>query len=185
MATSKKNVVTFGLSGKIGDMLVFRQMGGKTIVSSVPEKSQVASEKQLAQRKRFQQAIIYAQIATADPETKGLYDAAAKKGKKLVNVAVADLFNAPDIEQIDLSGYSGNVGDRIRIIASDDFAVKSVHVRITNADGSLVEEGNAAQGVSKLWIYTAAQSNEQLDGDKIVVSASDLPGNVTTEEETL
>ncbi|MDR3297292.1 MAG: hypothetical protein LBS94_03555, partial [Prevotellaceae bacterium] len=80
MATSKNNVVTHGLSGKIGDLLVFRQMGGKTIVSKVPEKSNVVSDKQVAHRKRFQQAVIYAQGAVADPETKGLYEAAAKKG---------------------------------------------------------------------------------------------------------
>jgi hypothetical protein len=185
MAKSNNNVVTYGLSGKIGDLLVFRQVDGKTIVSKMPEKPKTVSEKQKAQRKRFQQAVIYAQAAIADPETKALYQVAAKKGKKPVNVAVADFFNAPDIEQIDLSGYAGNVGDRIRIIASDDFAVKSVHVRITNADGSLVEEGNAVQSAGNLWTYTATQNNDHLEGDKIVVSASDLPGNVTHEEHTL
>jgi hypothetical protein len=37
MAKSKNNLVTHGLSGKIGDMLVFRQVGGETIVSAVSE----------------------------------------------------------------------------------------------------------------------------------------------------
>jgi hypothetical protein len=183
MAKSKNNVVTRGLSGKIGNMLVFRQMGGETIVSTMPQQSSVVTEKQLAHRKRFQQAVLYGTTAIESPETKELYEtAAAKEKRKPFNVAVADFFHAPDIDSIDISEYSGKVGDRIRIIATDDFAVKSVTVRISNADGSLVEEGEATQSVGTLWIYTATQNNENLDGDKIVVIASDLPGNLTNEE---
>jgi hypothetical protein len=181
MAKSNNNVITHGLSEKIGDLLVFSQRGGKTIVSIVPQKKAPASEKQLAQRQRFQQAIIYGKAATATPGTGELYAAAAKKqkGKTPINVAVADFFGAPDIEQVDLSGYAGGAGDRILVQASDDFAVKAVHVRISNADGSLVEEGAAVQSVGNLWTYTATQTNESLEGDKIVISASDLPGNMT------
>jgi hypothetical protein len=183
MAKSKKNVITYGLSGKIGDILMFRQVDGQTIVSSVGTPSKTESEKQVEHRKRFQQAVLYARIAIASPETEEQYrKVAAKKKKRAFNVAVADFFNAPGIESIDLSEYGGNVGDRIRIIARDDFAVKTVTVRIINPDGSIVEEGNAVQSVSALWIYTATQYNESLDGDKIIVTASDLPGNKTEEE---
>jgi hypothetical protein len=185
MATSKNNVVTFGLSGKIGDMLVFRQRDGKTIVSKVPEHSAAVSDKQLAHRKRFQQAIVYGQAAMASPETKAPYEAAHKKGKSTFNVAVADFLHAPDIEHIDLSGYAGNVGDAIYITASDDFAVASVHVSITNADQSLVEEGHAVPEAGNRWKYVAAQQNESLEGDKIVISAADMPGNIAREEQQL
>jgi hypothetical protein len=37
MAKQKGNVVTYGLSGKIGDLLVFRQKDDQTIVSKIPE----------------------------------------------------------------------------------------------------------------------------------------------------
>jgi len=37
MAKSRNNVITHGLSGLIGDLLVFRQKGGKTIVSDRPK----------------------------------------------------------------------------------------------------------------------------------------------------
>jgi hypothetical protein len=185
MAKQKGNVVTHGLSGKIGDLLVFRQRDGKTIVSKMPEQSKTVSEKQREQRKRFQQAVIYAKSAFASPETAALYAETAKKGKNPFSVAVADFFNAPDIYTVDLSDYTGAPGDEIRIVASDDFAVKSVHVRIVNADGSPVEEGDATHGTGDLWIYTAVQNNENPVGDKIVITASDLPGNVAVEERTL
>jgi hypothetical protein len=186
MAKSRNNVVTHGLSGKIADLLIFRQVRGQTIVSKVAEQPKTASEKQTEHRKRFQQAVLYAKAAIISPETEKLYSLAAKKEKRLaLNVAVADFFDAPDIENIDLREYSGNTGDKIHVTVSDDFAVKSVSVRIINADGSLLEEGNAVQSTGNLWIYTATQNNESLDGDKILIAASDLPGNVTQEEQEI
>ncbi|MDR1172745.1 MAG: hypothetical protein LBL24_09850 [Bacteroidales bacterium] len=181
MAKQKGNVVTHGLSGKIGDLLIFRQVDGKTVVSKVPEQKKTASEKQVELRRRFQQATVYAKIAAGTPGTKELYEGEAKKrrGMTAYSVAVADYFNAPDIDSVDLSGYTGAAGDEIRIIASDDFAVKSVHVRIGNADGVAVEEGYAVNSVAGLWVYTATAKNESPAGCKIVVSASDMPGNVT------
>jgi hypothetical protein len=187
MAKSQKNVVTYGLSGKIGDLLVFRQVDGKTIVSKIPQSPTSASEKQKGHRQRFQRATIYGKSALGDPLIKERYEAAAKKkkGSSAYSVAVADFFNAPDIHTVDLSGYTGAVGDPIRMIVSDDFAVKSVHVRILNADGSPVEEGLAINSEGSVWIYTATQNNESLDGDKIIVTASDLPGNSISEERSI
>jgi hypothetical protein len=155
-------------------------------VSKIPEPSKTVSEGQKQQRKNFQKAIFYAKSVFEgdDAEVIERYEAAAKKKKGLsaYNVAVADFCHAPDIESVDLADYSGVQGDEIRIIASDDFAVKSVHVRISNADGTIVEEGYATQGIGNLWTYVASQDNDSLEGDKIEVFASDLPGNITVEE---
>jgi hypothetical protein len=184
MAKSKNNVVTYGLSGKVGDLLIFRQVDGQTIVSSVPKSSKTVSEGQKKQMKRFQRATVYGKSVVDDPQLKELYDAAAKKKKGMTayNVAVADFLHAPDIEDIDLSAYTGAAGDEIRILASDDFAVKSVHVSISNVDGALIEEGYAEQSTGNLWIYVASKDNDNTAGDRIVISASDIPGNITTDE---
>jgi hypothetical protein len=187
MAKSKNNVLTHGLSGKIGDLLVFRQVDGKTIVSKVPEHPKTVSDRQKEARSRFQQATVYAKMAIEAPETKELYGAKAKKqrGKSAYQVAVADFFNAPDIHTVDLSGYAGAVGDAIQIGVSDDMMVKSVHVQIHSGDGSLVEEGYAIYSAGPLWIYTATQPNESLSGARILITASDLPGNIASEEKSL
>ncbi|MDR1865206.1 MAG: hypothetical protein LBR08_06500 [Bacteroidales bacterium] len=60
-----------------------------------------------------------------------------------------------------------------------------MHVQINSADGLPVEDGEAKHGAGNLWIYAATQKNTGLGSAKIVVSASDLPGNVTTEEMSL
>ncbi|MDF2551503.1 MAG: hypothetical protein K0R77_778 [Chryseobacterium sp.] len=187
MAESKNNIVTHGLSGKVGDLLVFSQRNGKTVVSKAPkERTGEMSEKQKQHTLRFQKAVLYAKAVLNDPVKKQLYEAKADHsiGMSTYNVAVADLLNAPDIEEINLSGYTGNSGDLIKIVATDDFGVVSVHVKIENADGTLVEEGAAVNNGAE-WIYTATASNLDLAGDKITVTASDAPANMTEETKTL
>jgi hypothetical protein len=167
-------------------MLVFRQTASGTVVQSPPRVSGKESEAQRAHRRKFQRAILYANAATADPETEANYASKAKPGQSARNVATADFFHAPDIDAVDLSGYHGVAGDVIRIEVTDDFSVKEVKVVIRNHDGSLVEEGFAKQGAAGYeWTYTATSDNDVLDGDRIEVFASDTPGNIATAEELL
>ena len=187
MAKVAKNLVLYGASGKLGDMLVIKQRAGKTILSVAPgESTAEPSEAQKVQRARFQQAVIYAKAQMADPDSKAAYAEKAAGGKTAYNVAVADFFSAPDIDEIDLGSYTGAVGDTIRVRATDDFKVTQVVVTIANADGSLVEEGDAVLQPNGLdWVYTATADNPSLEGDRIVVQAIDRPGNVTEEEQGL
>lgn len=99
---------------------------------------------------------------------------------------MADFFHAPDIKDVDLSKYVGKIGETITIQATDNFKVTEVSVSIFNADGTEVEHGLAilsANGID--WVFTATAQNASLNGDRIVIRASDLPGNVTEEEKSL
>ena len=185
MAKVAKNLVLHGASGKLGDMLVIRQQGGQTILSVAPGPSKTEpSEAQKLQRSRFQQAVIYAKAQMADPDSKAEYGEKAKGNKTAYNVAVADFFAAPNIDEIDVANYTGSLGDTIRVRATDDFKVTQVKVTIINADGSLVEEGDAVLQPNDLdWVYTATAENSSLDGDRILVQAMDQPGNVTEQEQ--
>jgi hypothetical protein len=184
MAESKNNVITHGLSGKFGDLVVFRQKAGKTLATKAPgERNTEPSPAQLAVRQRFQSASVYAKSVNADPAAKEQYAAVAENGQTAYNVAFADFFRAPDILEIDLSAYNGQAGQPIRVKVTDDFKVKTVKIQIHNADGSLVEEGLALQtGDGPDWTYTTMAINASLSGDKITVMATDNPANLTTEE---
>ena len=185
MAKSVNNIITHGLTGKIGDLLVFRQVDGKTVVSKVPRKTTTVTEKQKQQRAKFQEAVIYSKAVMQDALQKEEYAKEAKeKGIQTNAVAIADFLKAPRIEEINLSEYTGKKNDIIKIKAFDDFKVKAVTVKIENADGTLVEEGNAVES-GLYWIYTAKQNNADLSGDKITVRATDIPDNLTEKEETL
>jgi len=187
MAKVAKNLVLHGASGSVGDQLVIRQRKGQTVLSAMPtvDPDRQPTEAQKAQRARFQEAIFYGKSQMAVPESKAEYGAKAKGTPRTAfNVAVGDFFNAPDIDEVDLTHYKGALGDTIRVRATDDFRVTQVQVSIVNADGSVVEEGNAVQQANGIdWLYTATVANESLAGDKIVVRASDKPGNITTLEQ--
>jgi hypothetical protein len=96
------------------------------------------------------------------------------------------MLQAPDIDSINLSGYTGRVGEKITIVATADFKVTSVTVNISNSDGILVEAGAAVLSSNGLyWVYTTTAVNASLAGDKITVEATDLPGNVTEKQTIL
>lgn len=187
MAESKNNIVTHGLSGLVGDMLVFRNRAGKTIVSAKPkERTGELSEAQKQHLALFQEAVLYGKSVMADENLKAEYKAAAPEGASAYNVAVGDFMNAPNIKTVNVSNYTGKPGETIEMEVTDDFRVAAVKVAIYNPDGSIVEQGDAVQQTNELkWIYTTTETNDSLSGDKIVIRAFDLPGNMTEEDKTI
>jgi len=187
MANSSNNIITRGLRGKIGGMLVFKQLEGKTVVGNVPIHSHsLPSDNQKKVKLKFQHAVIYALKVINDPDLKAEYYKGRKPRQSAYNIAIADFFNAPKIESIDLTAYTGLAGQVIVVTATDDFKVKEVTVAIYNSDGTLVEKGNAVESTSNLlWTYTTTAANDHQLGDKIVVQASDIPGNMTESQQDL
>lgn len=141
----------------------------------------------VSQRQRIQQAAFYGHDVHQDPDKKATYAAGIDEIlRSPYAVAVADYLNAPNITNVDFSGYHGKIGDCIVVEATDDFAVHHVHVRIQNPDGSLVEEGDATpQPDGCTFHYLATATNVSLAGDKITITAADNPGNETTRLEEL
>jgi hypothetical protein len=179
MAKSAKNIVLHGASGKIGDQIVIRQRHGQTILAQAPGEMQKPPTP-------AQQAVVYGRGVMQQPGEKAEYAEKAAGPISAFNVAVADFMQAPHIDEIDLTGYRGQAGDPIRVRATDDFKVALVRVSIHNADGTLVEEGDAAQQPNKLdWVYTATALNNSTVGDKITVRATDKPGRAGEQEMTL
>lgn len=164
MAESKNNMVVHGFSGKLGDMLVFRQKAGKTFAAKAPASPLgPGTEGQQNVRERFQRAVLYGKLVTGDPATKEAYKAAAPAGQSAYNVAIADFFQAPDINKIDVSAYTGSPGQPIKVTVTDDFKVKAVRIAIHNEDGTLVEQGDAVMEANQLeWTYTSTVSNESI-----------------------
>ena len=187
MAIVGKNVVTLGLRGTVSELLVFKQLGGKTVVSQAPQKREREfTEGEKAHQGKFRQAILYGKSVNADATIKAEYKKQAEEDQSAYNVAVADFMNAPEIEEIDVSNYTGAVGSTIRIRATDDFLVTRVNVKIENDDATLAEQADAvldANGVD--WLFTAKKNNATLAGDKITITVNDSPGNATKQSQTL
>lgn len=183
MAKSLNNTITYGLSGKFGEQIVFRQVNGNTLVCKSPIGRGESSAKQKQQQEKFKKASLYAKNTLEDPVLSAEYalEAKRRKGLSAYNVAVADYLTSPTIDKVDVSAYTGNVGEKIKIQAYDDYKVKAVKVYIHTSDSSLVEEGEAIlQGIE--WIYTVQTENTNLSGSKITIQVMDMPGNVSEQE---
>jgi hypothetical protein len=178
------NDLVSGASGRIGDMLVFRQRGGKTFITKRPKKKSVPdSENQLEARARFTEAATYAKSAIEDPGKKAFYQSRANALQSAYNLALADYYKAPEIKSEDLSAYNGQAGDSIIVRAIDNFKVMTVTVEIKDSDDHTVEKGDAIASPNGIdWLYMATTLNPDIAGTKLVISASDLTGNLTTKE---
>ena len=184
MAKSRNNIVTAGLSGGVGNQLVFRQVNGETIVAKYPNRKGSSTPKQIALNNKFAKATVYAKNALQNAALKKVYaDQAAKRpGVSAYAMAVADYLKAPIIDHIDTSAYTGvSSGEKINIEVADASKVMTVKVKIVAANSSA---GSATLSEGK-WVYTTTAINAALSGSKVLITANDRPGNVTTKEVTL
>jgi len=138
-------------------------------------------------------------IVGNDPQrivSEALYEqAAGAKGKPVFSLTVVDFpatvlrtgFNAPAVDEVDLSAYAGAVGDVIAVRASDDFRVTGVRVAVVDAGGAALESGDAVETLpdSGRWVYTATAAvptGTDSALTRLAVQATDLPSGVGSTE---
>lgn len=182
MAKVGNNILTQGLQGAIGGMLVFRQLNGKTVVSAKSQKVYPRSDKQKERQDRFRKATQYAKSAMADASLKEQYAAGlSPRCSSAYQVAVADYLNAPSITQVIVHPHPITAQKIITIYASDDFRVAEVTVSIHTADGEVQEEGRATPTATDgIWEYMVSSTTFPLEEMLVTVAAVDLPQNRTS-----
>jgi len=188
MADVNLNALIDGLSGRVGKNIVLRQRGGRTFMGTRPTASTNVSDKQLAQRERFQQAVRYARTSLLVPAVKAEYDAAVKEEEFLTafTAAVTDFLKAPEIASVDVSAYKGAIGNTIIVRSTMDYKLISVKVSIQQPDGTVMESGDATSSATRVeWLYAATKALPIAAGWKIVVTAMDRPGVSVTKEQVL
>jgi len=80
---------------------------------------------------------------------------------------------------VDLSGFRGNAGDIIRVVATDDFEVKEVLVVLRCLSGELIEQGAAVLDKGT-WTYRV--QTQMSAGETVILEAIavDYPGHTTS-----
>lgn len=181
MAIINNNPLIKGLSGMLGRMLVFRQTGNRMVVSTAPRTVHKRSNAQQQHHQRFKAASAYASAQFKHTEGRAYYEALALKKPEVnaYNLALADYFHAPQVTEIDTSGYSGRKADRIWIQATDDAGVVAVKVSVHTEDGTLLETG-FTNFKGTYWVYEMQQNLSHHHGLKLTIEAVDRPGNVTS-----
>lgn len=182
MAKVRLNPVLEKIRGKVGD-LVFKRYRDEVVISRTPQSGErQPTPAQASQQERFKLAVLYGNTVLADPEKRAIYEAAAeRKGVPVFALTVGDFLNAPAVDEIDVSGYTGKAGETIRVRASDDFAVTGVEVSITDSNGSVLEKGTATLVPgSGEWIYQTTTEIAPQQQVSIEVTATDRPGHKTS-----
>ncbi len=173
------------VNGQMGNV-TFRKYKDRTLICRTGDRTGYElTESQAAHNERFRKAINFGKLVMADDSVRVLYEEAAERRElPLFAVCIADYFNAPTIDSVDLSGYKGAMGETIKIIASDDFGVVRVDVILSdNATGAQFESGQAVETPvgSGQWIYTATQQAPVGITVNVQVTAFDRPGGATVQ----
>lgn len=183
MAIIKDNVWVEGASGAARKgSIVYRQRAGSTIIGGRPSASSIpATERQIAHRKRFNMATVYARLALQSDELGTRYREAAEGKLSAYNLAVRDSLMPPTVEAVMLDEYNGATGSRIFVIAYDDFALKSLTVTISDQSGTVLQEGEATVADDR-GAYAYELSADVIGQATVKVVAEDLAGNTTEYE---
>ncbi len=179
-----ENDLVEGSSGRFGKRLIYIRRGEKTIIARRPAKRRNSNTLlQQGVREMFAEGVLYARAAIADEIKKAMYQAKATGNQSAFNVAMSDFCKSPEIKKYSISDYTGQIGDKISIRAVDDFKVEWVKLIIKDSTGTTLEEGSAVLSTNGAdWIYTASVVNPGLAGTTLIMSAADIPGNITTRE---
>ncbi|NOT73547.1 MAG: hypothetical protein HOP08_01375 [Cyclobacteriaceae bacterium] len=175
------------LSGVFGESISVRKVNGRLVFTNRPKKKRGApTPKEIAHRERLSEAAQYAKSVAQDDELRALYAARVKgKHESAQSVAIGDFLNPPAVSAIEAAKYRGAIGNIIYVHASDDFQVIKVTITIIDADGVVVEEGEAVND-SKMrvnrWKYKTVAVNPTLKSTRIIAVAYDRPWNVGKRE---
>jgi hypothetical protein len=169
MSKVRYNGVADALQGRMG-VVVFRRMLGRLYASNRPnESSKPPSATQLAHRDTFAKAAGDARDALRNPETRAVYERIALARQSTpFGVAMSDIFNPPEVLEVDLTGFTYVAGGRIKVRARDDAEVKSVDVAVRRADGTVIEQGGA-EADGSYWYYTSTSTVP--DGTPLMIEA--------------
>ena len=175
MAIIKDNILFECVSGSLGDQITIYKRNGQIIMAKKRGKStKKPTKKQIAAREKMAEAAAYAVAILQDPEIKAYYESKAGPGQNAYNMAVKDAFKAPEVQKIQVETTT------VVVTAKDEFRVAEVAVKVLDTAGNILERGNAVLGRNGVdWYYKAGSFPP---GAKVIVVATDLPGNGTVRE---
>jgi hypothetical protein len=169
MAIIRLNQLLEVIRGGIGKMVIRQRPDGTLILSGAPAyRKGKGSAKQKHHRQRVKEAARYAKWAD---NIYPIYAELAKKSDKWLspyNIAFSDWFEAPVIHRMERRDGC------ILVEASDNVMVEKVQVTVFDADGTILERGEAARSQENWWEFAT-----HIQGKKVVAEARDLAENAT------
>jgi hypothetical protein len=178
MARHYSSIFARGFAGIGEELLEISTRSGKSMIAGkvlLDDKREY-----LESLKPSQAAILEATTYANFAKMQDIYlERERETGTTAYNIALSDWFVAPKVLQINVDRWTGKPGQVIRVKARDNVGVSNVSVMICDADGKLLEAGEAslAEPGSAWWEYTTQTSVPLLPFPSVKAMAQDLPGN--------
>jgi hypothetical protein len=179
MANIYRNIFIHGLTDILGDRSVYcKTRSGKTILAgkALFDDNWKYMEIQKSHPAAIREAITYADFA----KTQEAYlNRELATGVSAYYTAIIDWFSAPKVLEMNVDRWTGKPGQTIRVKARDNVGVVSVSVVIQDAEGNVLEMGDAVQAKpgSLWWNYTTRSLVTMTPFPCVEATAWDLPGN--------
>ena len=185
MPTAKNNLVTKGLSGMVGNQLVFvkETKGKREYMRNRPKKipkSKESEAQRLHRFKYYKEGSRYWKSVKARPELLREYEKIAESPRNAYNMAMEDHMHDPVITKFTLSQSKTKHNPVVQIQAINLIRLKEVYVKVYNMEGQLLEDGEAV--ITKTitnWKYTFSVVTNPIPEIIVQVIATDFPRNVT------
>jgi hypothetical protein len=128
MAIVTNNPLVNGLSGMLGQTLVFKNLRGKTIVAGRPRPAKTQSEQQRQNRSKFRQAAAWAKTVLRDPQKEAYYQQKARKLHlpNAYTAAITDYMRRPQLKAISRREQTSTY-----VVRKKDFALQSGVLRVS------------------------------------------------------
>lgn len=179
MANIHRHITIRGLTDVLGEHFLYRKAPSQPIM--LPRKPRYVDSATHAGRRTSHQDLLREATSYANfAQTHDVYiDKARRTGVTAYNVALTDWFEGPRLLQIDIDAWTGRVGETIRVKARDNVKVVTVTVEIRDANGTLLEVGEAVQSQTDRawWSYTTRSHVPLQPFPGVEAIARDLPGN--------
>jgi len=175
------------ISGDISGFVYRHHAGGRVSIAkaSVRSPDYEPTPAQAAQMQKFKEASARYTRLMQEAGTKAAYEqllANAEPGTQLRTMVIGDILSAPKIDTLDLSGYQGQVGDTIRVLAEDSVSIQRLELVIYDQTAQADLEsathdltGNIQSAVE--WVYSVAAAVPADHTVEVRVAAFDLAGN--------
>ena len=179
MANVYRNILIQGLTDLSGDRFMNRKTRSQKIM--IASKFMLDDSREYAAAKETYQAALRAATTYASfANTQEVYiNKARGKGATAYSIAFTDWFGAPRVLEINIDGWTGEIGQTIRVKARDKIMVAGVSLVIRDAAENVLEMGEAVQSEvgSAWWHYTTRSHVRMTPFPSVEAIAQDLPGN--------
>lgn len=181
MANIYRNMYIRGLNGVDGDQTIYcTTRSGKTIFVRGDCSDGNWKYMSMGIPKRYPAAIRAAALYADFAMTQDVYiDLECATGVSAYTHAIADWYGKPKVLALDIDGWTGEIGQTIRVKARDNIRVAAVTVVIRDAQKNFLEMGEAVQADpgSPWWHYTTQTRVDMDPFPSVAAIIQDLPGN--------